>query len=46
MLETIIRRLLTYLGDHMGFDYDDLQNSVGLTAIQVLTCKEIMEDVL
>lgn len=39
MAKEIISKLLNYLGDNYGLDYDDL----GLTAAEIEYCKEIIE---
>lgn len=39
MVEEIISKLLNYLGDNYGLDYDDL----GLTDEEIKYCKSIME---
>lgn len=44
MLEAIIAKLCNYLGDIYGFDYDDLQQSCGLTSSEIEAVKEIVED--
>ena len=44
MLETIIAKLLNYLGDTCGFDYDDLQHSCDLTFDEMNRCKEIVDE--
>ena len=44
MLEGIICKLLNYLGDYCGIDYDDLYYTVRLTTQEVDECKEIIEE--
>lgn len=44
MLEEIICKLLNYLGDSCGMDYDDLHYAVGLTNQEVDRCKELVEE--
>lgn len=43
MLESIIAKLLFILGDHYGYDWEDLKNE-GFTDYEVERCKEIKED--
>lgn len=44
MLEQIIVKLLNYLGDSCGFDYDDCKYAAGLTDQEVERCKELIEE--
>lgn len=44
MLETIILKLLNYLGDNYGFDCDDLQYSVGLNNDEVDRCRDLIRE--
>lgn len=44
MLEQIILKLLNYLGDYCGFDWDDCKHSLGLTDQEIERCKELIEE--
>lgn len=44
MLEEIICKLLNYLGDYCGFDWDDCKYSLGLTDQEIERCKELIEE--
>ena len=44
MLETIIAKLLYYLGDNFGYDFEDLKTSCDLTQYEVERCEEIVAD--
>lgn len=44
MLETIILKLLNYLGDSCGFDYVDLRYAVELNDDEIERCKELVEE--
>ena len=46
MLESIIRKLCNYIGDYYGLDYDDLQQSCGLTTYEIERVKEILDDAI
>lgn len=44
MLKTIIAKLLYYLGDNFGYDFEDLKTSCDLTRDEVERCEEIVAD--
>ena len=44
MLESIICKLLHYLGDNYGLDYDDLKYSLDLTDYEIEYIKQLLED--
>jgi hypothetical protein len=44
MLEDIIVKLVTYLGDNYGLDWKDLKDSVGLDSYQIESVKELIEE--
>ena len=44
MLEEIIAKLLYYLGDNYGYDFEDLKTSCGLTQYETERCEEILAD--
>lgn len=44
MLESIIAKLCSHLGDIYGYDYEDLKQSCDLTDYEVERIKEIVED--
>lgn len=41
MLENIIAKLLFYLGDNFGYDFEDLKTSCNLTQYEAERCEEI-----
>ena len=43
MNETILIKMLNYLGDACGFEYDDLKYAIGLTDIEIEHCKNLLE---